>query len=399
MVAERPDESPLRILHVMRAPVGGLFRHVVDLAREQFARGHEVGLIVDSTTGGTRADDVLAELAPTLALGLTRVSMPRLPGPGDIFALAQVAARCRAATPDVVHGHGSKGGLYARLSGLLPSGRSAVRAYTPHGGSFHFKQGTVTATVYMAVEKLLAHHTDVFLFESAHIGRCFDARIGPVRATRRIVLNGIRPAEARAVEPAADAVDFLYVGELRAIKGVDTLIDALAEVGRRRGQNPRALLVGTGADGHELKRRAAACGLADEVSFPGAMPAREAFARGRILVVPSRVESLPYIVIEAAAARVPLIATDVGGIPEIFGPYGDRLIPCDDVGRLADALVCELDRDEDRRRRRAEELAVFVTARFSIAKMVDGVLEGYRAALAARGARRGVGARTLEVSS
>ena len=248
MVAERPDETSLKILHVMRAPLGGLFRHVLDLTHEQIARGHRVGLIADSTTGGTRADEVLAELAPALALGLTRVPMTRLPGPSDISALAHVIARCRATQPDIVHGHGSKGGLYARLSGILPGGRACVRCYTPHGGSFNYKPGTAIAALYMGVEKLLARNTDIFLFESAYIGRRFDAQVGATRALRRIVPNGIGPAETLPVQPAADAVDFLYVGELRAAKGIDTLIDALAEVGRRRGRNPRALLVGTGPE-------------------------------------------------------------------------------------------------------------------------------------------------------
>ena len=399
MAAERPDEASLKILHVLRAPLGGLFRHVLDLTHEQIARGHRVGLIANSKTGGGRADEVLGELAPALALGLTRVPMPRLPGLGDISALAHVIARCRATAPDIVHGHGAKGGLYARLGGILPGGRACVRCYTPHGGSFHSKPGTAIATLYTGVEKLLARNTDIFLFESAFIGRCFDARVGATRALRRIVPNGIGPAETLPVEPDADAVDFLYVGELRAIKEIDTLIDALAEVGRRRGRNPRALLVGTGPDEQELRARAAARGLAGHVSFPGGMPAREAFTRGRILVVPSRAESLPYIAIEAAGARIPMIATDVGGIPEIFGPCRDRLIPCDDAGRLADAMLCELDRDEDLRRRRAEELAAFVTARFSITNMVDAVIEGYRAALAAKDTGKRVAADAIRVSS
>ena len=124
MVAEQSDETSLKILHVMRAPLGGLFRHVLDLTHEQIARGHRVGLITNSTTGGTRADDALAELVPALALGLTRVPMTRLPGPTDISALAHVIARCHATQPDIVHGHGSKGGLYARLSGIRPGGRT-----------------------------------------------------------------------------------------------------------------------------------------------------------------------------------------------------------------------------------------------------------------------------------
>src|SRR6185312_4851496 len=64
--------APLRILHVLRTPVGGLFRHVLDLTRGQIARGHAVGLILDSSTGGAAVDAALNDLAPALALGLTR---------------------------------------------------------------------------------------------------------------------------------------------------------------------------------------------------------------------------------------------------------------------------------------------------------------------------------------
>ena len=74
------------------------------------------------------------------------------------------------------------------------------------------------------------------------------------------------------------------------------------------------------------------------VAFPGPQSARSAFARARCVVVPSRAESFPYIVLEAAAARMPLIATDVGGIPEIVGEIGMPLIPPGDVEALAGQL-------------------------------------------------------------
>ncbi len=70
----------LTIFHIMRSPVGGLFRHVVDLARYQHALGHRVGIIADSSTGGARADAILSQLHQELALGVSRVVMPRHPG-------------------------------------------------------------------------------------------------------------------------------------------------------------------------------------------------------------------------------------------------------------------------------------------------------------------------------
>src|SRR5688500_8964034 len=90
---EATSSAPLNILHVFRAPVGGLFRHVVDLARGQIARGHNVGLIADSTTGGTRADEVFAELAPRLALGISKFPFPRHLGWSDAGGVRHVAQR------------------------------------------------------------------------------------------------------------------------------------------------------------------------------------------------------------------------------------------------------------------------------------------------------------------
>ena len=127
--SRRPrSPSSLKIMHILRAPLGGLFRHVLDIARGQAARGHRVGLIVDSMTGGARADAVLAELAPQLALGLQRVAIARELGPSDFHALSAIAGHIKRAAPDVLHGHGAKGAALARLA---PTAPGAIRVYTP----------------------------------------------------------------------------------------------------------------------------------------------------------------------------------------------------------------------------------------------------------------------------
>lgn len=383
---EMVSDRKLRIVHVLRAPLGGLFRHVVDLTREQIARGHRVGLITDSTTGGERAAAVLAELEPLLALGLRRLPMRRDPHPLDAANALRIGAHLRALDVDVIHGHGSKGGLYARLSGFLgpfvPSLASAVRAYTPHGGSFNYRAGPALEKLYMAVEYTLAQATDIFLFESDYISKCFAARVGETRALTRIVANGVGPAEFVPVEPAADAADLLYVGELRAAKGIDTLIDALALLAQRLGRPPRLVLVGSGPDQVKLTEQAISRHVEHAVTFAGVMPAAQAFRLGRILVVPSRAESLPYIVLEAAAAQVPMLATNVGGIGEIFGPYKDRLIDCDRSDLLTDALAGMLAKTSEELKQEALPLSAFVATKFKITDMADAVLAGYRDAMA-----------------
>ena len=139
-------------------------------------------------------------------------------------------------------------------------------------------------------------------------------------------------------------------------------------------------MVGSGPDRDVLQAQVATLGLADLIRFKPAMPGREALSLGRIMVVPSRAESLPYVVLEAAAASVPLIATAVGGVGEIFGPQAAALLPAGDAGVLARAIASTLD-DRAAAAESASRLRERVAATFSIETMVDGVLGAYASAL------------------
>jgi glycosyltransferase involved in cell wall biosynthesis len=372
--------KPLNILHVFRAPVGGLFRHVLDLSREQIARGHRVGLVADLRTGGARADDALRLIEPSLALGLSRVAMHRQPNPGDLFALAHVVRRAKQAQADVVHGHGAKGGAYSRLTFGNPR---AVRAYTPHGGSLTFSHDTLAGKFYLTTERLLMLRGDLFLFESAFSADMFRSKIGDPRGLVRVVHNGVSRAEFAPVATAPDATDLMFLGELRHLKGIHVLIDAIAQL-HRDGRNVTATLIGDGPDREALQAHAERDGINSAVRFQPAMPARQAMTLGRIMVVPSRFESLPYVVLEAAAAGKPLITTQVGGIPEIYGPLANTLVPPSDPTALAGAIAQALDRP-DAMAEITQKLRERVQASFSVETMVDGVLGGYRAALEALG--------------
>lgn len=378
--------APLKILHVFRAPLGGLFRHVLDLARGQIARGHAVGIFCDSTTGGARADQVFAELGPQLSLGVTRVPMSRYPSLTDMRAqISEVSARKRIA-PQIVHAHGSKGGVYARLPALVSPGRRYVTAYTPHGGSFNYKPGSAEHRIYMTIERLLERATDMFLFESAFIAGRFEAHVGhKPRTDHRIVLNGISEAEFEPIDHANAEFDLVYLGELRSAKGVDTLIEALALLKRRDGLTPRILIVGSGPDEALLRQMTVDQGVAGQCVFEPPGPIRAALAKAHVMVIPSRAESLPYVILEAAAAAQPLIATDVGGIKEIYGPaHAGRLIQTNDSTILADAIRKALATPAAERLAEAADLALHVRANFCLNAMIDGVLDAYRVALTKR---------------
>ena len=236
----------------------------------------------------------------------------------------------------------------------------------------------------MMMEAILAWRTDLLLFESGYIADRFESLVGKPRHLAHVVRNGIAPRELEPVTPDADAADLLYVGEFRSAKGLDTLIDALGLLAKTAGRRPSLVLVGDGPERAALSARAETLGVATQLNFRAPMAAREAFAAGRILVVPSRAESLPYIVLEAAGAHKPIIATRVGGMAEIFGPYSGGLIPCDNPGVLRDALACKLDETPQESSAKTRELADYVGARFSLSGMVDGVIAGYREAIARR---------------
>ena len=334
----------LRIVHCFRSPVGGIFRHVRDLAEAQVAAGHLVGIVCDSTTGGDFEERLFEELEPRLALGVSRTPMQRHIGPGDIAAAWRAYRIIKKLQPDILHGHGAKGGVYSRMFGsLLRVFRSRVaRLYTAHGGSLHYDERTATGKLFFALERLMTRFTDYILFVSEYERGAYHRKVGKPDRPSGLVYNGLREAEFEKVAAAPDAADFLFIGMMRDLKGPDLFIDALAQVEMRLGRKVSAVMVGDGEHLPRYEMQVRRLGLDDRVRFLKPMPARRAFALARTVVVPSRAEAMPYIVLEALAAGKPMIAAAVGGIPEIFGA-GSPVIARPDAGelaaRMADALA------------------------------------------------------------
>ena len=371
------DMQSLRIVHVTRTPVGGIFRHILDVAAGQAARGHAVGIVCDSTTGGPRAESALAAIAPQMKLGIARFAIAREVGPSDLTGFLTVSRYLGTLNADVLHGHGAKGGAFVRMMAAPAS----IRVYTPHGGSVHYGRHTLRGIIYSIIERFLSRRTELFLFESAFARDAASAMAGGMRGIVRVVFNGISEAEMSPVEPRADAADLLSVGEFRRIKGTDVLIDALAEM-HRAGRRVSLTVAGDGEDGPALREQVQRLGLAGSVRFLGHTPARQAFAHGRLLVVPSRADSLPYVVIEAGGAEIPIVARRVGGIPEILDSDG-VMVPPERPVELAAAIAAALD-DPARARSGASRLRQRIGSLFSQDAMVEGVLAGYAEAIRAK---------------
>jgi glycosyltransferase involved in cell wall biosynthesis len=322
----------MRILHVFRNPVGGLFRHVRDLARGQSELGHQIGIFCDSRGGGSFADTLLDESKVHCSLGIYRIPISRAPGWGDVGAINAVMNAARRTNADVIHGHGAKGGLYARVAGWRLGKPST---YTPHAGSLNYDWDSAAGKIYLSAEKVLRGLGSGMCFVCRYEEKAFDSKIGIRGKPFVTVFNGLWPEDFKPAVPQPDATDFVTLGEIRPIKGLDVLMRALVDI-----EDATVTFVGDGPARAEYEALARELELSDRVRFVGSKPWTEAVNMGRIMVLPSRNESFPYVVLEAAAAGLPLVATDVGGISEIAP--AEYLCKPDDVESLRTKMIAAM---------------------------------------------------------
>ncbi|MBP2234901.1 glycosyltransferase involved in cell wall biosynthesis [Sinorhizobium kostiense] len=372
------NERPLRILHCFRSPVGGIFRHVRDLAEAHARAGHKVGILCDSTTGGAHEDALFDAVRPFLELGIIRVPIHRTVGPSDLGVLWRCYKEIRGLQPDVLHGHGAKGGALARIVGsaLRVEKYRVARLYSPHGGSLHYDRKSLAGGIVFRLERLQEGLTEALVFVCDYERQTYFAKIGQPAGRSELIYNGVGDADFAPVETNPDAVDFAYIGMMRDLKGPDLFIDAFAETERAVGRPLSAVMIGDGPQRRQYEAMAARMGLSDRISLLPAMRTREAFALARTVVIPSRAESMPYLFLEALAAEKPVIATRVGGIPEVLGADSRALVEPDNAQALAATMAATIEDTgwavrtmPDRER---------VRASFSASVMANRVMELYR---------------------
>jgi glycosyltransferase involved in cell wall biosynthesis len=374
-------QPPLRILQVLRAPVGGLFRHVYDLTEELAKRGHEIGVVADSLTSDEMTGQRLRALAPSIALGTYYFPMPRTVGMGDVTTPFQVRGLANRLKIDVLHGHGSKGGVHARLARF--GRRDRVALNTPHGGVLNYKPNTAVGNLFRSIEHAIGSITDAYVFESTYAKSAFHRLIGQPPCEEAVIHNGLAPDEFIPLPCDPDARDFVFVGEFREAKGIRYLIDALGPVRAKDGRPATLAMAGSGPEVEQTQARIASLGLSDRVELLGVKPVRDALRRGHCLVVASLAESLPYVILEGASAGRPVLSTNVGGISEIFGPTSASLFPAADTPALQTAMQKFVD-DPDAAMAEAQIRLDYIRPRFSISHMVDQIEALYRQVLAKR---------------
>ena len=375
----------MKILLIIESSGAGVGRHVIDLTAELARSGHTVHLIYSPS----RMDGLFARGIEELrALNVTMMSLPmtRSPHPKDAPRALAIRRYLKQHGPfDVVHGHSSKGGALARLAGI---GLPGIRVYTPHA-LFTMNPGLKPAAkwVFATIERILAWFADgIILVSEDERLHAVEVALPPKKLFT--IPNGVRlptapPAEnlrAKMGVPS-DAVCVGFVGRFVPQKAPENLLRAFATLAGRFPKT-RLMMVGDGSLEAALHEQATALNIADRVCWPGPMNGAEAMFAFDIFVLPSRYEGFPYVLMEAMAARLPIVMTHVGGAGTLVrdGENG-FVVPPDDVNQLT-ATLDRLLADESRRRELGNRGGELVQE-FSIQKMVEKTVALYQS-LAAR---------------
>jgi glycosyltransferase involved in cell wall biosynthesis len=363
----------------MEATNGGVARHVIDLALGLADRGHDVHVIYSPL----RADyEMLGPLINDQRIATTEIPIRRSPGFRDISALLAIRKYIAAHGPfDIVHGHSTKGALGC----IAAFGKRIGRVYTAHGmRSIDPRLKPLPRFLIGTIERLimrLAHLViPVSTFEAAHC-----ERIGVARKRLMVVNNGVGPApvvDREAVRARLGLKDGQvavgFAGRLSSEKGPDRLLDAFHDAAKGNDA-ARLVMIGYGPMDAELKQQADRLGLGDQVIWlnegngRGLMPAFDFYA------LPSAYEGMPFALLEAVAAGLPVVATDVGGARTVVedGENGFVVANWDRAayaGRIRDLLA-----DEALRARLAAG-SLSRAGKFSLDRMVDETLAVYAAA-------------------
>lgn len=263
----------------------------------------------------------------------------------DALGLIELVRLCRRVRPDIVHAHSSKAGILGRLAAALA--RVPIRIFTVHGWSFE-AYGGLPARLYLWIERLVQPITTSVICV-AHSTRERGLSARACTAGRTVVIHNAVDVSSFVERPRADGPPrIISVSRFAFPKDFATLVEALEKI----QADYRALLVGEGPIRAEVAAALRRPRLASRVQLLGACrDVPDLLGSSDIFVLSSRSEGLPISILEAMAARLPIVATDVGGVAEavVDGETG-LLVPAGNAKALAAALERLIEDVELRRR-------------------------------------------------
>ncbi|TMK28492.1 MAG: glycosyltransferase family 4 protein [Actinobacteria bacterium] len=388
------EREPTKILRVIaRLNMGGPALHVAYLTAGLRERGYDTTLVAGTLA---RGEDSMAFVAEGLHVDV--VSIPELGREispvRDLAATLRLAALIRRERPQILHTHTAKAGTVGRVAALLAGrARPPIVVHTFHGHVLYGYFGPLRSRFFRWLERWLARHTTVLVAVSPQVRDDLVAlgvappekfvvvRLG-IELGERVGAGTNGRAETRrylGIPPDRFAVG--WVGRMTAVKRTDDVLDGFKRL-LERGVGATLCLVGDGPDRPALERRAHELGIMRQTLFLGYQEdVGPLYAAFDALVLPSGNEGTPVSVIEALAAGTPVVATRVGGVPDVVRDGEDGfLVEPGASDELAQRLA-QLAGDPDLRQRFGASGRARVLPRYAVDRLVDDVDRLYRALL------------------
>ena len=377
--------------------MGGPALHVSYLSSGLRERGYETTLVAGSVSPGEQSMAYVAE-----ELGVQVTTIPHLHREisplRDLLATFRLARIMRELRPQILHTHTAKAGAVGRAAALLAGrARPPIVVHTFHGHVLRGYFGRFWTGVFRTLERLLARPTDVLVAVSPEVRDELVAMgIGP-ESKFAVIRLGIQLEERVAIDPATRAEtrrvmgigdDRFVVGWIGRMTGVKRTDDVLRAVRllRDRGVDACLCMVGDGPDRNQVEQLAGELGIVRHCLFPGYQEeVGQFFSAFDVFVLPSGNEGTPVTAIEALAGGCPVVATRVGGVPDVVRDGEDGfLVEPGAVDELAERLA-QLAADPKLRARMGASGRDRVVARYSVPRLIDDVDVLYRGLLVAKG--------------
>jgi glycosyltransferase involved in cell wall biosynthesis len=354
------DRARVRVMRIIgRLNMGGPAHQAALLSGRRFDPECYDTLLAHGTLAPGEAS--LADLAEEEGAAMRFVPELRQPVHPlrDSQALLKLIRLARDFKPDIVHTHTAKAGFLGRQAALTVRPRPAI-VHTYHGHVLEGYFGPAKARVYLELERALARVSDRLIGVSqATVDDLVRLGVAPPEKFQVLPLGldldrfaelgpGLRSESREELRIGTDEILLVFVGRIVPIKRLGLLLQATATA---RASDPRLRLVvvGDGDERPQLERQAVELGIADDVRFLGyRRELRPVFAAADVAVLSSDNEGTPVSLIEAAAAGLPAVATEVGGVREVVSEETGVLVPRGDGAALADALL-HMGADAERR--------------------------------------------------
>jgi glycosyltransferase involved in cell wall biosynthesis len=399
----------IRVLHLItRLDRGGSAENTLLTVTGLSPRRYQVllasGASSESRMTPDEATSLRHRLAAVRAVGVEWVMIPslvrRLSPVLDLVALLAIIRLIRRFSPRVIHTHTSKAGALGRLAARLCG--VPVVVHTPHGHIFYGYYGRLLSACFVAVERWLGRMTDALIaLTEAGKQEYAERRIAPVERLHAIHSGIDLSIYERSRMPTSEARNALglpasgpiigVLGRLVAIKGHRYLVEALPEI-LRDFPSTTLLFVGEGPEREPLAARAASLGVSAHIRMVGARFDLPSYvAACDVVAQPSLNEGMGRTVLEALVMGKPVIASRVGGLPDLIvhGRNG-LLVPSASPSALAHA-VCSLFLEPARLRRMSDAARRSVGRQFSAQAMVEAIDHLYGELLLSGRTARGVG--------